>query len=167
MTELVEESEAPIWRRYKWRLITLLGLVLFWLISPTQFFDTLSFVINGMVEVAPLVIPGILGARLFHVIEYWELSYQQSTVWETFKRVINMPEGGLVVYGSLIGGAVGFAAFVRRYRLPTLAMADPLNVFALDDLKMMTTMDPSARRMKAPASSIRGWTSQFGKRVQV
>jgi phosphatidylglycerol:prolipoprotein diacylglycerol transferase len=71
-----------------------------------------------------LVIPGILGARLFHVIEYWELSYQQSTVWETFKRVINMPEGGLVVYGSLIGGAVGFAAFVRRYRLPTLAMAD-------------------------------------------
>lgn len=70
-----------------------------------------------------LVIPGIVGARLFHVIEYWQ-QYWQPTIWETFKEIVNVPAGGLVVYGSLIGGAVGFVAFVRKYRLPGLAMAD-------------------------------------------
>ena len=60
MTELIEKTQTPIWQRYKWRLITLCGLVAFWLISPTQLFNTLTFVIDGMIEVAPLVIPGIL-----------------------------------------------------------------------------------------------------------
>jgi phosphatidylglycerol:prolipoprotein diacylglycerol transferase len=69
-------------------------------------------------------VAGIVGARLFHVIEYWETQYRSDTIGETLRQVINIPQGGLVVYGSLIGGVVAFALFVRRHKLPALALAD-------------------------------------------
>jgi phosphatidylglycerol:prolipoprotein diacylglycerol transferase len=67
-----------------------------------------------------LFIAGILGARLFYVIEYWETRFSRAPLIEIFK----FTEGGLVVYGSLIGGAIAFVLFVRRHKLPLLAMAD-------------------------------------------
>ena len=71
-----------------------------------------------------LFIAGIVGARLFYVIEYWEDSFHKATFLETVKAVLNIPGGGLVVYGSLIGGGLALVAFVRVYRLPGLALAD-------------------------------------------
>ena len=38
--------------------------------------------------------------------------------------VVNIAEGGLVVYGAFIGGVLGMLAFVRVYRLPLWAMCD-------------------------------------------
>ena len=67
---------------------------------------------------------GIVGARLFHVIEFWQTSYQRDTLAETLGAIANVPQGGLVVYGSLIGAGLAFLGFVRKYRLPALAMAD-------------------------------------------
>jgi phosphatidylglycerol:prolipoprotein diacylglycerol transferase len=43
---------------------------------------------------------------------------------QTLAAIVNVPQGGLVVYGSLIGAGIGFLAFVRKYRLPGLALAD-------------------------------------------
>ncbi|OHB78254.1 MAG: hypothetical protein A2W31_04605 [Planctomycetes bacterium RBG_16_64_10] len=71
-----------------------------------------------------MFLPGILGARMFHVIEYWESGYHKESLAETFKAVINVPEGGLVLYGSLVGAGIGLVAFVRKHRLPGLALAD-------------------------------------------
>lgn len=65
-------------------------------------------------------VAGILGARLFYVIEYWEPRFSQAPLVEAFK----FTEGGLVVYGSLIGAAVAFLWFVRKHKLPPLALAD-------------------------------------------
>jgi phosphatidylglycerol:prolipoprotein diacylglycerol transferase len=70
-----------------------------------------------------LFVVGIAGARLFFVIEYWEV-FHRPTLWETLLAVVNVPEGGLVVYGSLIGAGIAFVAFVRKHKLPLLAMAD-------------------------------------------
>ncbi len=70
-----------------------------------------------------LFIAGIAGARLFHVIEYWS-SYQKDTLARTIGAIVNVPQGGLVVYGSLIGASLAFFVFVRKHRLPSLAMAD-------------------------------------------
>jgi phosphatidylglycerol:prolipoprotein diacylglycerol transferase len=73
---------------------------------------------------------GIVGARLFHVIEYWGDSYRQLQpdgsidLTGTLLRVINVPSGGLVVYGSLIGGAIAMVWHVRRQGLPFLPIAD-------------------------------------------
>jgi len=71
-----------------------------------------------------MVVTGIIGARLFYVIEYWQQSFAGRTPRDTLLEFLNVPEGGLVVYGGLIGAAVGFIAFNRKQRLPILAMAD-------------------------------------------
>ncbi len=67
---------------------------------------------------------GILGARLFYVIEYWQSRFQFDTWRETLLATAKFTEGGLVVYGALIGATLSFVWFVRRHRLPPLALAD-------------------------------------------
>ncbi len=70
-------------------------------------------------------VPGIIGARLFYVIEYWH-EFQRSTWSGTLTEVVNVTQGGLVVYGSLIGGFLGIVLFLRNHRLPMLATFDLL-----------------------------------------
>jgi phosphatidylglycerol---prolipoprotein diacylglyceryl transferase len=71
-----------------------------------------------------MVISGIIGARLFYVIEYWQQNFAGRSPRDTLLEIVNVPEGGLVVYGGLIGAAIGFIAFIRKHGLPLLAMAD-------------------------------------------
>lgn len=70
-------------------------------------------------------VPGIVGARLFYVIEYWP-AFQRPTLGATLAEIFKVTEGGLVVYGSLLGGFLGLVAFLRKYRLPMLATFDLL-----------------------------------------
>jgi phosphatidylglycerol:prolipoprotein diacylglycerol transferase len=71
-----------------------------------------------------LVVCGVIGARLFHVVEYWDTKFAGRPPVETLLEILNVPEGGLVIYGALFGGAVGLVAFTRKHRLPLLSMAD-------------------------------------------
>jgi phosphatidylglycerol:prolipoprotein diacylglycerol transferase len=70
------------------------------------------------------VICGVIGARLFYVVEYWNEKFAGKGVRDTLLEILNVPQGGLVIYGGFFGAAVGFVAFVRKQRLPILAMAD-------------------------------------------
>ncbi len=70
-----------------------------------------------------MFLPGIIGGRLFYIIEYWE-NYRQATFAGTLLAAVNIAEGGLVVYGALIGATLGLLLFVRRNRLPLLAVCD-------------------------------------------
>ena len=72
-----------------------------------------------------LCVPGILGARIFYVIEYWE-AFRAPTIGETFRRIIDIPGGGLVVYGSLIGGIIGAVTYLLIKRLSIRRMMDLL-----------------------------------------
>jgi phosphatidylglycerol:prolipoprotein diacylglycerol transferase len=71
-----------------------------------------------------MVITGIIGARLFYVIEYWQQNFAGRSFRDTIFEIANVPQGGLVVFGGLVGAAVGFIWFNRKERLPLLAMAD-------------------------------------------
>jgi phosphatidylglycerol:prolipoprotein diacylglycerol transferase len=71
-----------------------------------------------------LVVCGVIGARLFYVIEYWREKFAGLGPRAMLLEVLNIPEGGLVIYGGFFGAAVGFAIFVRKHGLPLLAMAD-------------------------------------------
>jgi phosphatidylglycerol---prolipoprotein diacylglyceryl transferase len=71
-----------------------------------------------------LFIGGILGARLFYVIEYWDQRFRSDSISTTIFRVLDFPEGGLVIYGALLGGAIATIAFARKHNLPLLALAD-------------------------------------------
>ncbi len=68
---------------------------------------------------------GVAGARLFYVIEYWE-SFRKATFGGTIWAVLNVAEGGLVVFGGFFGGMAALIYFTVRYRLPALNLLDVL-----------------------------------------
>jgi len=76
-------------------------------------------------------VPGIIGARIYFVVTHWDVvrrldASQRLDLWRTLGEIVNIPQGGLVVYGSLIGGLLGFGAFLRLRKLPLLPMLDLL-----------------------------------------
>ena len=70
-----------------------------------------------------MFVPGIVGARLFHIVLFWN-QYQSDQWTTTIGRMLNVPQGGLVVYGSLFGALLGFLIFQWKHRIPTLMLAD-------------------------------------------
>lgn len=70
-------------------------------------------------------VPGIIGARLFYVIQYRK-DYIQDNLVDTLKSMASFTEGGLVVYGSMIGGFLGYVIFSRIHRLSMLRLGDVL-----------------------------------------
>jgi phosphatidylglycerol---prolipoprotein diacylglyceryl transferase len=73
-----------------------------------------------------LFIGGIVGARMFYVIEYWNYGIREKDDWwwSTLWKVFSFTEGGLVIYGAFFGAMLAFTWYVRRNRLPGLAIAD-------------------------------------------
>jgi phosphatidylglycerol:prolipoprotein diacylglycerol transferase len=70
-----------------------------------------------------MFVAGIVGARIFYLIQYWG-GIQAPTLRETVAEMLRFTEGGLVVYGGLVGALIAFLAFTTRHRLPTLLLAD-------------------------------------------
>lgn len=71
------------------------------------------------------VVCGIVGARAFYVIEYWP-DFQRPTAAQTVGAILNITQGGIVVYGALLGGLVGFGGYAWKHKLPLLAAFDLL-----------------------------------------
>jgi phosphatidylglycerol:prolipoprotein diacylglycerol transferase len=71
-----------------------------------------------------MFIGGVVGARLFYVVEYWDERIRQTDWISTLKAAVSFTEGGLVIYGAFFGAMLGFAVYVRRRKLPALAIAD-------------------------------------------
>ena len=70
-----------------------------------------------------LFLGGIVGARVFYIVEYWE-QFRGATVGETLWELANVAQGGLVIYGALFGAALALLGFVRHYRVPLLPLCD-------------------------------------------
>ena len=75
------------------------------------------------------VITGIIGARLFYITEYWQdmIKFDQSgqlLLRESLLNVLNFAQGGLVVFGSVLGGALGALIFMCRNKMPVLRTFD-------------------------------------------
>jgi phosphatidylglycerol---prolipoprotein diacylglyceryl transferase len=74
-----------------------------------------------------MFIAGILGARLFFIAEYWNEEFsprRTGSLVATLWAIVNVPKGGLVVYGSVIFGVPAGIWFCRQRRLPILAIGD-------------------------------------------
>ncbi|MEC7565572.1 MAG: prolipoprotein diacylglyceryl transferase [Planctomycetota bacterium] len=76
-----------------------------------------------------LFIPGILGGRCWYVIQKWSnfaVFHRDASVdWQvTVPKILKFTEGGLVVYGALIGSLIGCLIFITRRKLPRLATLD-------------------------------------------
>jgi phosphatidylglycerol:prolipoprotein diacylglycerol transferase len=68
-------------------------------------------------------IGGIAGARLFYVIQYRDAFFRGSII-ESIGNVLRFTEGGLVVYGSFIGGGLAVAYYLYRNHLSVLTFGD-------------------------------------------
>ncbi len=64
-----------------------------------------------------IVIGGLIGARLFHVLDHWSHEYAANPI-----RAFYIWEGGLAIWGALIGGLIAGALIARRrgWRFPKL-----------------------------------------------
>ena len=76
-----------------------------------------------------LFITGIVGARLFYVLQYRH-QFRFDGVVGTLVEFVRIDRGGIVFYGCLIGGFFGFMAFrrtvMKRLGVGTWALADVL-----------------------------------------
>ena len=77
------------------------------------------------------IISGFIGARLFYVTEYWQEIFWfnhegQLLLRESLVNVLNFFQGGLVVLGSIFGGALGAFIFMRCNKMPVLRTFDIL-----------------------------------------
>ncbi len=66
---------------------------------------------------------GIIGARLFYVIQYRD-QFVGDTITQTIGNMLKFTEGGLVVYGSFIGGFIAVTYYLIRHRLSWLRFGD-------------------------------------------
>lgn len=70
-----------------------------------------------------MIICGLIGARAFYVIQKWE-NFSGLAPKELFFEVINMTQGGLVVYGSLIGGLIAGFFYLTVSKISWRQVAD-------------------------------------------
>jgi phosphatidylglycerol:prolipoprotein diacylglycerol transferase len=86
-------------------------LCLFWLVRRT---DRRALSRNNGLDLSlVLMVFGMIGARLFHVI-FEEPAYY----WESPSRIFEIWYGGFVWYGGALLGTLGFWLFLRRRHLP-------------------------------------------------
>ncbi len=71
-------------------------------LNPDVIYDLAIFVFSG----------GIVGARSLYVVQNWGTQIQ--SVWDALK----VWEGGIVLYGGVIGGAAAFFGYWRLSRFP-------------------------------------------------
>jgi phosphatidylglycerol:prolipoprotein diacylglycerol transferase len=70
-----------------------------------------------------LIVFGIVGARLFYVIQYWD-NYSGEPWPQRLISILNLTKGGLVVLGSFFGCLVGLAYWSRQQRIRVRKLAD-------------------------------------------
>jgi phosphatidylglycerol:prolipoprotein diacylglycerol transferase len=68
-------------------------------------------------------IAGIAGARGFYIIEYWS-QFRRDTWQATLQAAVNVPEGGIVLYGGVITAALATIFLFTTRKLPYLPMMD-------------------------------------------
>ena len=79
MSELTDKTASPVWKNHKWTILGALSCLVSAIVWPHGFAATVSFVVEGMLDVSYLVIPGILisawvnasgaGGRIRHAFE--------------------------------------------------------------------------------------------------
>jgi phosphatidylglycerol:prolipoprotein diacylglycerol transferase len=76
-----------------------------------------------VMDFAPwLLFSAIAGARILHVISYWETEFAGKPITEIFM----VQKGGLVFYGGFIGVCIATIIYARMKKLPLWKLADVL-----------------------------------------
>jgi phosphatidylglycerol---prolipoprotein diacylglyceryl transferase len=102
------------WHGFFTAVGTLVGI---WL--AVRWADKAGYVEDDVVSVAMWgVIGAIVGARLFHVVDQWDY-YSKDPL-----SIIRVNEGGLAIYGTIVGGPLAGAVYAWRKGLNVPRLAD-------------------------------------------
>ena len=71
-----------------------------------------------------ILVPGILGARLFYLVQYGDRMFAGKSGVALIKTAIDLSQGGLVFYGGVISGIIGYLFYCHRRQLSPLLIAD-------------------------------------------
>ncbi|HVV99699.1 MAG TPA: prolipoprotein diacylglyceryl transferase [Planctomycetaceae bacterium] len=76
-----------------------------------------------------IFIPGILGARVFYIVQNRDVFFQDAEGrplqgFENLMAIVNLPRGGLVLYGGVIASIVSYLVFCRRRKISPVMLAD-------------------------------------------
>ena len=93
MVELVNSSAPVILRKYKWYLLCIVGMAIAAIFWPHSFLSTTSFVLEGMLDVSYLVIPGI-------VISAW---VNASGMGGRIRKAFERGQTSAVLIASIVG----------------------------------------------------------------
>ncbi len=73
------------------------------------------------------VVSGVGGGRLFYLIQHGDRVFAECvSAADYLKAAINLPDGGLVLFGGLLGGAIAYWWFCRTRKLPAWNLGDIL-----------------------------------------
>ena len=71
---------------------------------------------DGILSVATwCIIGGIIGARVLHVIDFWDSTYQYDPL-----RVLYFWSGGIAIFGAYLGGFAGGASYILLRNWPRI-----------------------------------------------
>lgn len=65
-----------------------------------------------------VIIPGVIGARVYHVLDYWEVYAREPWL------IPQVWTGGLGIYGAILGGVVGLWLFCKKRKQKFLEWLD-------------------------------------------
>jgi phosphatidylglycerol---prolipoprotein diacylglyceryl transferase len=72
------------------------------------------------------LIPGLIGARLNFLMFNWKTVFAGKSGTDLLLAVVSLWDGGIVFYGSVIGGIVGVVLYCRRRGIDPIRMFDVL-----------------------------------------
>lgn len=67
-----------------------------------------------------LFVAGFGGARLFYVVQKWEEYAKEQRLMD----MLNITQGGIVVYGAVIGASIAMVVFCLRHKISVRALGD-------------------------------------------
>lgn len=72
-----------------------------------------------------LILTGVVGSRIFYLVQKREQVFAHCTnFFEVLKAIVNLPDGGLVLYGGLILGSATYVLLCRKHGLDALKVGD-------------------------------------------
>lgn len=97
-----------------------------------------------------VIIPGLLGARLFHVLDHWSHEYAANPI-----QALYIWQGGLAIWGAVVGGllAIAVIAWRRSWRLARLLDAAVLGLVlaqAIGRIACIITGDAMGKATNGP-----------------
>ena len=70
-----------------------------------------------------MMLGGVAGARIFYVVQKWD-EFSDKALGQRLLAIVKLTEGGLVIYGGMIGGILAAIVFCYKNRQPLRAIGD-------------------------------------------